>query len=148
YTENNPVMFDDSSGNATNPLTKVINGALYVATFVVIQVYRSGKYVRETVIKWVKKGKVKVMPEVSSLGTNKINHILQDKHAWGRVVKNKRNWDEVSKVISNVMRHGKESSYKSVRMKSMKVNGSTVEVTFIRMKDGTIKISDAWVKTK
>ncbi|HHW38675.1 MAG TPA: RHS repeat-associated core domain-containing protein, partial [Bacillales bacterium] len=36
YTENNPVMFDDSSGNATNPLTKVINGALYVATFVVI----------------------------------------------------------------------------------------------------------------
>ncbi|HHW37551.1 MAG TPA: hypothetical protein GXX18_09995, partial [Bacillales bacterium] len=79
YTENNPVMFDDSSGNATNPLTKVINGALYVATFVVIQVYRSGKYVKETVIKWVKKGKVKTKLPNTKFTTMKLQH--EFKHA-------------------------------------------------------------------
>ncbi|KIV56419.1 hypothetical protein AM501_09695 [Aneurinibacillus migulanus] len=95
------------------------------------------------------KGTVKVIPEVSELGSNKIHHILQDKHAWDRVVKDKNNWDEISNIISIVMKNGTESAYKkSARMKSMKVNGQIVEVTFVRLKDGTIKISDAWVRTK
>ncbi|GGE06399.1 hypothetical protein GCM10011571_04410 [Marinithermofilum abyssi] len=90
----------------------------------------------------------KVVSEVSELGSNKIHHILQDKHAWDLEVKNKNSWEDVSKVISNVMRNGTESAYKTVRMKSMKVNGQTVDVTFVRLKDGTIKILDAWVKTR
>ncbi|MEZ2737242.1 polymorphic toxin type 35 domain-containing protein, partial [Aneurinibacillus aneurinilyticus] len=95
------------------------------------------------------KGAGKVIPEVSELGSNRIHHILQDKHAWDRVVKDKNNWNEISNIISIVRKNGTESAYKkSARMKSMKVNGQIVEVTFVRLKDGTIKISDAWVRTK
>lgn len=95
------------------------------------------------------KGTGKVISEVSELGSNKIHHILQDKHAWDKVVTDKNNWDEVSKVISNVMENGTEGPYKkSALMKSMSVNGQIVEVTFVKLPNGTIKISDAWVKTK
>jgi len=103
-----------------------------------------GEYVKK-----VDKGTGKVISEVSELGSNKIHHILQDKHAWGKVVTDKNNWDEVSKVISNVMENGTEGPYKkSALMKSMSVNGQIVEVTFVKLPNGTIKISDAWVKTK
>ncbi len=67
---------------------------------------------------------------------------MQSKHNWHKVTKN--NWNEVSKVISHVMRYGKESSYNSVRKKTLKMNGHTVTVTFTRIR-GQIKISDAWV---
>lgn len=65
---------------------------------------------------------------------------MQSKHNWHKVTKN--NWNEVSKVISHVMCYGKESSYKSVRKKTLKMNDHTVTFTRIR---GQIKISDAWV---
>lgn len=67
---------------------------------------------------------------------------MQSKHNWNKVTK--ANWSNVSKVISHVMRNGKESAYKSVRKKTLKMSGKTVTVTFKRVK-GKIKISDAWV---
>lgn len=84
----------------------------------------------------------KVLSSVSSLSAKKRSHILESKHLWSRVTKN--NWTEVSKVMSHVMRHGKESAYGSARKKTMKLNGHTVTVTFKRV-NGQTKISNGWV---
>ncbi|MEB2280720.1 hypothetical protein LAV73_12000 [Lysinibacillus xylanilyticus] len=79
-----------------------------------------------------------------------MHHILQYKHAWDKVVTDKNNWDEVSKVISNVMENGTEGPYKKSALKrSISVNDQIVEVTFVKLPTNRkIKISDAWVKTK
>lgn len=86
----------------------------------------------------------KVLSCVSKLDKNKINHIMQSKHNWNKVTKNGK-WDEVSQVISHVMRYGTESSYKSVKKKTLKMNNHTVVVTFKRV-NGEIKISNEWVE--
>lgn len=83
-----------------------------------------------------------VLSSVSKLGANKRSHILASKHDWHKVTNN--NWTDVSKVISHVMRHGKESAYGSARKKTLSMNGQTVTVTFQRV-NGEIKISNAWV---
>ena len=88
-----------------------------------------------------------ILKEVSELGTNKIHHILQDKHLWGNVVSDANDWGQVSKVISKVMQEGIEQPYKSVFSKTLEVNGHVVEVTYAKLSDGTIKISDAWVRS-
>lgn len=101
------------------------------------------KYGKKAVTNIVKKQSYgKVLSSVSKLDKNKINHIMQSKHNWHLVTG--KNWNDVSKVISHVMRYGKESAYKSVRKKTLTLNGKTVTVTFTRVK-GEIRISDAWV---
>ena len=40
---------------------------------------------------------------------------------------------------------GMEGPYKSVFSKKAMINGYEVEVTYAKLSDGTIKISDAWV---
>ena len=40
---------------------------------------------------------------------------------------------------------GVEGPYKSVFSKKAIINGFKVEVTYTKLSDGTIKISDAWV---
>ncbi len=86
--------------------------------------------------------------EVAELGANKISHILQDKHLWNTIVENGKDWGEVSKVISKVMLEGAENTYKSVYSKTLEIGGKIVEVTYNKLKDGVIKISDAWVRNK
>ncbi|SHH70566.1 SAR2788 family putative toxin [Virgibacillus chiguensis] len=85
----------------------------------------------------------KVLSSVSKLSANKRKHILASKHNWSKVTGN--NWSDVSKVMSHVMRYGKESAYKSVRKKTLKMSGRTVTVTFKRA-NGKIYISNGWVK--
>lgn len=84
----------------------------------------------------------KVLTSVSRLDANKRKHILAGKHNWGKVTGN--NWSDVSKVMSHVMREGKESAYKKVRKKTLKMSGKTVTVTFTR-KNGKVYISNGWV---
>lgn len=43
------------------------------------------------------------------------------------------------------MANGKESPYKSVFSKKSIINGHEVEVTYAKLSDGTIRISDAWI---
>ena len=43
------------------------------------------------------------------------------------------------------MENGVEGPYKSVFSKKMTINGYEVEVTYNKLVDGTIKISDAWI---
>ncbi|POZ56712.1 hypothetical protein LYSIN_01495 [Lysinibacillus sphaericus] len=88
----------------------------------------------------------KVLPSVARLGSNKRKHILDPKHDWDKVTKN--NWDDVAKVMSHVMRYGKEEPYKKDgRQKILNMNGHTVTVTFVR-KNGKIHISNGWVNRK
>jgi hypothetical protein len=88
----------------------------------------------------------KIIQEVSDLGPNKVNHILKDKHLWGNVVNSANDWNQVSKVMSKVMEQGVEGPYKDVFSKTLDVNGHTVEVTYTKLSNGIIKISDAWVR--
>ncbi len=59
----------------------------------------------------VGKGISEISPrgEVSSLSNvnqNKINHILQEGHNWGKVVDNPNDWNQVSSVIDDVVKTG------------------------------------------
>ncbi|STC72739.1 Uncharacterised protein [Clostridium botulinum] len=83
---------------------------------------------------------------ISELGSNKIHHILQDHHDWGKMVKDPKDWSEVSKIVSKVLNEGVEGTYKSVYSKTLNINGNIVEVTYVKLKNGIIKISDAWIR--
>jgi hypothetical protein len=86
-----------------------------------------------------------IVDEVANLGGNKISHILQDKHLWGKIVDDPSDWNQVSAVMSKVMTHGAEGPYKSVFMKTLRIGDETVVVTYTRLPNGVIKISDGWV---
>ena len=70
-----------------------------------------GKKAAQNAVKSLSYGRV--LSSVSRLDANKRKHILASKHNWSKVTGN--NWSDVSKVMSHVMRHGKESAYKNVR---------------------------------
>lgn len=84
---------------------------------------------------------------ISSVSRNTMHHIMQSKHAWGRVLKN-ASWNNVKGLINTTMqkgattlidKQGKALVYEAVR------NNVVVRYAVI---DGVIKISDAWVKTR
>ncbi|WP_404450515.1 SAR2788 family putative toxin [Sutcliffiella horikoshii] len=83
-----------------------------------------------------------VLSSVKNIDANKRAHILANKHDWNKVTNN--NWTDVSKVMSHVMRYGKESVYGSARKKTLSMNGQTVTVTFTRV-NGQVRISNGWV---
>ncbi len=99
-----------------------------------------GKKAAQSAIKSKSYGKV--LTSVSRLNANSRSHILASKHNWNKVTGN--NWSDVSKVMSHVMRNGKESAYKKVRKKTLSMSGKTVTVTFTR-KNGKVYISNGWV---
>jgi hypothetical protein len=86
-----------------------------------------------------------IVKEVSELGGNKIHHILQEHHMWGKVVSDPSDWSQVAAVMSRTMTQGVEGTYKSVFMKTLRVGDETVVVTYTKLPKGTIKISDGWV---
>jgi hypothetical protein len=90
----------------------------------------------------------KYLKQLNNFSENKINHIINgsrnSNHKWEKVVP-KKDWKEIKKIIVKVMTIGNESPYKSVFSKKAIINGHEVEVTYARLSDGTIKISDAWV---
>ncbi|MHB9941514.1 hypothetical protein CF065_07770 [Clostridium sporogenes] len=77
---------------------------------------------------------------ISELGSNKIHHILQEHHDWGKLVKDPKDWGQVSKIVSKVLNEGIEGSYKSVYSKTLNMGGNIVEVTYVKFKNGIIKI--------
>ncbi|TQR27196.1 hypothetical protein C7Y47_23550 [Lysinibacillus sphaericus] len=87
-----------------------------------------------------------IKDEIAKLDKNKVHHILQDKHDWHKVAKNSKDWDEIARIISKVLKEGKEGPYKSVHSKTLKIGENTIEVTYAKLKNGTIKVSDAWVR--
>ena len=89
------------------------------------------------------------LEQLNNMSENKINHIINgsknSNHGWEKLVPDK-NWSDVKEIIVDVMDNGVEGSYKSVFSKTATVNGHKVEVTYAKLSDGSIKISDAWVK--
>ena len=83
---------------------------------------------------------------VSGVMPNRINHIMQAKHAWNLVGAN--DWTTVSHVINTVLTKG-TSMVNDVGniVYSYVYKAYTVEVT-TRVIDGVPRIVDAWVKTK
>ena len=76
-----------------------------------------------------------------------MHHIMQSKHAWGRVLSN-ATWNNVKGLINTTMKkgattlinkQGRALIYEAVR------NNGVVRYAII---DGVIKISDACVKTR
>ena len=90
----------------------------------------------------------KYLKQLDNLSENKINHIINgsknSNHGWEKLVPDK-NWSDIKNIIANVMDTGVEGPYKSVFSKKATINGFEVEVTYTKLSDGTIKISDAWV---
>lgn len=86
---------------------------------------------------------------IENIDSNKIHHIINGSkntnHQWEKVVPNK-NWGGIKKVITEVMESGGEVPYKKVSSKVKIVNGEFVQVVYVKLSNGTIKISDAWVK--
>ena len=88
-----------------------------------------------------------VSKALSSVSRNTMHHIMQSKHAWGRVLRN-ATWNNVKSLINTTMKkgattlinkQGRALIYEAVR------NNVVVRYAVI---DGVIKISDAWVKTR
>ncbi len=88
-----------------------------------------------------------VSKAISSVSRNTMHHIMQSKHAWGRVLRN-ATWNNVKGLINTTMKkgattlinkQGRALIYEAIR------NNVVVRYAVI---DGVIKISDAWVKTR
>ena len=90
----------------------------------------------------------KYLEQLDNLSENKINHMIDgsknSNHGWEKLVPDK-NWSDIKNIIADVMDTGVEGPCKSVFSKKATINGFEVEVTYTKLSDGTIKISDAWV---
>ena len=77
---------------------------------------------------------------------NRIDHIMQTKHAWNLVGAN--NWSAVSNVINSTLTQGAAGPLNTAGnvVYTYVYNNYTVEVT-TRVINGIIQIVDAWVKT-
>ena len=77
---------------------------------------------------------------------NRIHHIMQLKHRWDLVRAD--TWIAVSDIINKALQHGTSipNSVGNV-IYTYVINGHKVEVT-IRLVDGTMRIVDAWVRTR
>ncbi len=93
--------------------------------------------------------KANYLEQLNGFSENKVNHIINgskgSNHRWEKLVPDK-NWDDIKNIIGEVMETGVEGSYKSVYSKQAIINGFEVEVTYAKLSDGTIKISDAWIR--
>ena len=88
------------------------------------------------------------LEQLDGFSKEKIDHIINgsknSNHAWDVLVPDK-NWQEIKKIIAEVMDTGIEGPYKTVYSKKAIINGVMVEVTYNKLNEGIIKISDAWV---
>ena len=93
----------------------------------------------------------KYLEQLDNMSKNKVNHIIEGSqklghdHKWDCLDEEKR-WDKIKKIICNVMENGTEYSSGSASCKVLNIKGYDVEVRFKRLSDGTVKISDAFVR--
>ena len=87
-----------------------------------------------------------ISKHIKSLNDNKKHHILQSKHDWHKVVDDPNDWNQVADIIEKTMKNGVEGPYKTVSSKILNINNNKVRVTFRKLPDGQIKISDAWIE--
>ena len=107
------------------------------------------KLAKEATETGVEKAASQYLKQLNDLSENKINHIIngskKSNHKWEKLVPDKK-WDDIKRIIVEVMEKGGEGPYKTVYSKKAIIDGYEVEVTYTKLADGTIKISDAWIK--
>lgn len=170
YALNNPVVNVDPDGRIAGPVGAVIGAGFGSMLGVAVADYYGltgwkrwatigGFSVGSGVIGWFAGPVVarlasslipltltRVAPEVARLNDNKIHHIRDNAdHAWDLIMKNP-DWGKISRVMSYVLQNGTEGRYKSVWSKTAKIGKHVVEVTYNKLADGTIAVSDAWVR--
>ena len=79
--------------------------------------------------------------DIDQVDANKIKHIKQSKHNWKKLVPGE-NFDEIKKIIKDVMKTGTERARGIAKAKTKTINGETVEVTY-QIVDGVNRISNA-----
>ncbi|MBP2070185.1 MULTISPECIES: polymorphic toxin type 35 domain-containing protein [Anaerococcus] len=130
----------------------VAGGAILIGG---VAIYKVSGWMAEQVKNWLTSRAVSKQAEraVNGLGdvnSNRANHILQTKHKWSSLVpggsKDPNRWNKIKEIIKKVLIDGKESKYGSAYKKTLNYKGKVVEVTFQKLKDGVISISNAWVK--
>jgi RHS repeat-associated protein len=81
---------------------------------------------------------------LAAADSNKVWHIMQSHHYWGRV--GAYNWGQISNIIVSMLRNGYSSAYTAGnQIYSYYYSGQIVQVV-TRNVNGVIKIVDAWVK--
>lgn len=130
----------------------VAGGAILIGG---IALYKVRGWIATQVKNWLteralSKQSEKAVNGLGGVNSNKANHILQSKHNWSRLVpggpKDPDRWDKIKKIIKKVLIDGRESRYGSAYKRTLNYKGKVVEVTFQKLKDGVISISNAWVK--
>ena len=130
----------------------VAGGAIFIGG---VAIYKVSGWIATQVKNWLatralSKQSEKAVNGLGSVNSNKANHILQAKHNWSSLVpgppKDPNRWDKIKKIIKKVLIEGKESRYGSPYKKTLNYKGEVVEVTFQKLKDGVISISNGWVK--
>ena len=88
---------------------------------------------------------------ISAINRNKINHIMQSKHAWNLVFK-KASWSNVKNLINTVLKKGTmtliDKQGKSLVYEAVYNYAGKKIIVRYAVIDGIIKIADAWVKTR
>ena len=89
-----------------------------------------------------------ISEQLDNLQSNKIHHIIEgsknSNHLWETLVPDK-NWNDIKQIIFTTMLNGTEMTHKGVYKKVLDFNGKVVEVTYKKLSNGYIAISDAWV---
>lgn len=91
------------------------------------------------------------MPEVERLNSNDIHHVLQEHHAWEKLVKDPRDWDAVARLISKTVKEGVEKCINprdQVFQKSLQIGPEVIVVKYRKLANQTRKIGDSWIKSK
>jgi hypothetical protein len=96
------------------------------------------------------KKSAKTPTDINDLREDKIKHVIKGSkgsdHKWKKLVPDE-NWEDIKKIITEVMETGKDSPYKNGgKIRTKEIRGEVVEVTYGVSQSGIRKIGSAWVK--
>lgn len=130
----------------------VVGGAIYIGG---VAIYKVSGWIAEQVTNWLASRALAkqvddAVDELGDVDSNRVHHILLEKHNWNSLVpgphKDPNRWNKIKEIIRKVLMEGTEMPYGSfARKKVLHYRGKIVEVTYRKFPDGTIKISDGWV---
>lgn len=89
-----------------------------------------------------------LLVQLQAMNENQIHHVIygsrRSNHYWERLVPN-RDWDEIDKIIRVVIQTGQDQKYKKIFKRTKRIEGEPVEVVYLQLKDGSYKLSNAWI---
>jgi RHS repeat-associated protein len=144
YALNNPVNLSDPSGEYAQILSSLANVGSTVVRACAGFISKVGSKVSNFVNKTPAGSQL-----ISNVEPNRMNHILQEEHAWGKVVSNPNDWNQVSQVINKVLSSGDSNPGKAqdTIIKTLQIGKEWVEVQlFTDPNTGVTSIVNAFVQ--